>query len=245
MANDLARRLGEKSWEWWVHAGEIQQESFGHGRWDEALVLSADVLAETAAVGGHYMDPSMRMMRALIFAARAEDDAARFELERGLESINPSGGTQAVAPILNEGAQVCLLLGDDDRAAELMAGVLRAVREGRTKAPGIDADGAAAVWRIGYAEEWLEIADGFAEAGRVWAARLVISGRAADAVALYEQIGSPREAAGAAWTAAEQLVADGRVTEGQPFLEQALSYYRAAGATRIVRRAQALLAAAS
>ena len=52
MANELARRMGEKSWEWWVHTAEIQQESVGEGRWDEALVLSAAVLAETEAVAG-------------------------------------------------------------------------------------------------------------------------------------------------------------------------------------------------
>jgi hypothetical protein len=79
----------------------------------------------------------------------------------------------------------------------------------------------------------------------VWAASLVISGRAADAVAIYEQIGSSHEVAAACWVAAEQLVGEGRIAEAQPFLEGALGFYDAVGATRVVAQAQALFAAAS
>jgi class 3 adenylate cyclase/tetratricopeptide (TPR) repeat protein len=245
MANELARRMGEKSWEWWVHTAEIQQGLFGEGLWDEALTQSALVLAETQAVGGHYMEPSLQILRAFIFAARGEDDAARLEAERAVAGANPKGGIQAVAPILNHAAQVHLLLGDRERAHELIASLIGTLRESGTRAPGIEADGAATFWRTDFADDWLAIAEGFAETGRVWAANLVISGRAADAVAIYEQIGTPHEAASAAWVAAEQLVGEGRIAEAQPFLEAALAFYRAVGATRVIAQADALFAAAS
>jgi tetratricopeptide (TPR) repeat protein len=245
MANELARRMGEKSWEWWVDAAKIQQESVGEGRWDEALVLSAAVLADTEAVGGHYMDGSLQMLRALIFAARGEDSDARFALERGLAAANPKGGTQAVAPILNIGAQVKLLLGDFDGARELIARLLDTLRESGIRAPGLDGGAAATFWRTGFADAWLEIAEEFAETGRVWAAKLVISGRAADAVALYEQIGTPHEVAAVARVAAEQLVREGKVVEAQPFVEASLAFYRAVGATRVMAQAEPLFAAAS
>jgi tetratricopeptide (TPR) repeat protein len=245
MAGELARRMGEQSWAWWVHAAEIQQEPFGEGRWDEALALSAALLAETEAVGGHYMDPATQMMRAFIFAARGEDDAARFELERGLGSINPSGGMQAVAPTLNVAAQVNLLLGERDRAVDLIGTLVRTIREKGVRAPGPESGSAATIWRTGFADEWAVNARGFAETGRVWAANLVISGRGADAVPLYEQIGNEQELAAARWVAAEQLAREGRVAEAQPFLEGALAFYRKAGATRVIAHAEALFAAAS
>jgi hypothetical protein len=147
MANELARRMGEKSWEWWVHTGEIQIDSFGEGHWDRALTQSAAVLAETHAVGGHYMEPSLQIQRAFIFAARGEDDAARLEVERAVAGANPKGGIQAVAPILNHAAQVYLLLGELDRARELIGTLIGTVRESGTRAPGIEADGAATFWR--------------------------------------------------------------------------------------------------
>jgi DNA-binding FadR family transcriptional regulator len=99
--------------------------------------------------------------------------------------------------------------------------------------------------RVGLAEDWLEASKGFAETGRVWAARLACSGRLVDAADLYGQIATPSDEAGVRLLAAEQLLDAGRRAEADVQLHQALAFYRTAGATAIVRQAEALLAAAS
>jgi hypothetical protein len=45
--------------------------------------------------------------------------------------------------------------------------------------------------------------------------------------------------------AAEQLASEGRGVEAQPHLERALAFYRSVGASRYVRRGEALLPASA
>jgi gentisate 1,2-dioxygenase len=70
-------------------------------------------------------------------------------------------------------------------------------------------------------------------------------GRAHDAVEIYAHGTWPREEAVARLLAAEQLVEQGRRAEADAHLQQALAFFRGAGATQIVQQAEQLLAAAS
>ena len=70
------------------------------------------------------------------------------------------------------------------------------------------------------------------------------AGRPAEAAEIYAS-GSPQEEAAARLLAAEQLAAEGRTTEAAAQLERGLAFFRAVGAHKIVREAEALLAAAS
>ncbi|MEP6811740.1 MAG: AAA family ATPase [Actinomycetota bacterium] len=245
LANDTARRTGDKMMQFWTQTGEIQEELFGGGDWDEALERASGYLVATAEIGGHYMDPSIRLLRAFILAARGDDVAAEADVEIGLSAIDPHGAAQAVAPNLNLAAQVNELLGRHDRAVELIDRILDTLRTRSVRAPGIRADGAAAFYRAGRAKEWLQLSAGFVQTGRVWAAMLVCSGRAADAAEIYSHTGSAQEEAVARLLGAEQLLAAGRRAEADVQLHQALAFYRRVGAPRIVAQAEALLAAAS
>jgi tetratricopeptide (TPR) repeat protein len=246
LANDAARRTGDKMQQFWVQTGEIQEELFGEGHWDEALERAAAYLEETAAIGGHYMDPTILLCRAYIFAARGEDAAADANLELALAAIDPSGGVQASVPNLNAAAQVNQLLGRYDRALELVDRLLDVLQSLSARAPGFRADNAAVFYRAGRADEWLElIRRKCAETGRVWAATLVCSGKAADAAEIYAHGGQSNEEAVARLLGAEQLIASGRRPEAEVQLEQSLGFYTRAGARRIVAQAEALLAAAS
>ena len=145
-----------------------------------------------------------------------------------------------------ECAHALTILGDIDRARELVDAAIPHIERSRHRAPGVTADNAATVIRVGRADWWLRrYESSFAETGRLWAAFLVYSGRAADAADLYEHIAWPQDAAASRLLAAEQLVAAGRQAEADVQLEGALAFYRRAGARRIVRQAEALLAAAS
>ncbi len=247
LANDAARRMGDKMMQYWAQTGEIQEVLFAEGSWDEALERATAYLAATAAIGGHYLDPGMRLCRAYIYAARAEDAAAEQDLELALGTIDPSSrDIQAIAPTLNGAAAVNQLLGKHDRAVELVDRLLEVLKTTTARAPGIHADSAAVFYRAGRAEEWLELSRAkFAETGRVWAATLLCSGNAADAAEIYSHTSTPNEEAVARLLGAEQLIAAGRRPEADVQLQKAHAFYSLAGAPRIVAQAEALLAAAS
>jgi class 3 adenylate cyclase len=246
LANEMGRRTGNKFMLIWSQAGEILEEVFAFGDWDGALERASAYLAETAELGGSYMDPGMRILRAYVHAARGDAAAADAELEIGLDGVDSGGGIQAVAPTLTQAARVHQILGRDRPAVELVERVLAALREASMRAPGIRADNALAFWVVGRGAQWLEIADaGFAETGRAWVGRLICSGRIPDAAELLSQIGSPHEEAVTRLAAAEQLLSAGRRAEAGAQLDLALPYYERAGATRIIAQAESLFAAAS
>ena len=76
------------------------------------------------------------------------------------------------------------------------------------------------------------------------AARLVFSSKFVEAAELYAHM-SPEDEAVARLAAAEQLADSGRRAEADAQLQRALAFYRAVGATRVVREAERLLSAAS
>jgi predicted ATPase/class 3 adenylate cyclase len=246
LANETSRRMGDKMMQYWVETGEILEELFGDGHWDEALERIAAYLEATSAIGGHYMDPTMQLCAAYIHAARAEDAAAVEQLELALAAIEPRSDVQAVAPSLNTASQVYELLGEHDRAVALIDRLLNFLQTSSARAPALRAENAIAFYRAGRADEWVEISRSkLAETGRVWAATLVCSGNAADAAEIYAQIGGAGEEAAARLLGAEQLIAAGRRAEADAQLQKALAFYSRAGAQRIVAQAEALLAAAS
>ena len=98
--------------------------------------------------------------------------------------------------------------------------------------------------RAGRAQDWLDLHKRHADTRRVRAALLLLEGRvleAADAWALV----SPHDEAVARLEAARHLAAAGQSREADLQLERGLAFFRAVGATKIVRDAEGLLSAAS
>jgi tetratricopeptide (TPR) repeat protein len=246
LANEMGRRTGNKLMLIWSQAGELAEDVFAAGDWDGMLERAHAYLAETAELGGGYLDPGIRLLCAYVHAGRGDDAAAAAELETGLAAVDAGGGIQAVAPTLTLAARVEQILGHHAHARELVDNALSAVREASDRAPGLRADMALAFHFAGCSEQWLEIARArFAETGRVWAARLICSGRLEYAAELYSQIGSPHEEATTRLAATKQLLAAGRRDDAGAQLDRALPYYERAGATRIIAEAESLFAAAS
>jgi class 3 adenylate cyclase/tetratricopeptide (TPR) repeat protein len=247
LAAETAARMGDRIQMLWSEAGEIAQMALGWGRWDEIEERASAFLESIAAIGGHYMEPTVRIARGLVLASRGETAAAERDVETALGLVDlESGDTQSIVPNFIEAAYVNLLLGNAARAVELVELVLPTIRAGEHRAPFISADGALTLTRTGYAELWVELCETrFAQTGRAWASKLMCEGRADDAVEIYAHGGWPREAAVARLLAAEQLIEHGRRAEADVHLQQALAFFRAVGATRIVQQAEGLLAAAS
>jgi class 3 adenylate cyclase len=247
-ALDAATQAGDTPMVIWINAQLIWEGFYKLGRWDEALQRGASVLADVERIGGHYLEPQLRLALASILAARGHDAEARAEAEASIALLDTNRDAQFQGAISVYGANVLDLLGDRDRAAELVERLIEVdtVLGYRTPgfAPPFGADFAATVFHCGFAERCLGLyADAVAHR-RLEAARLIWTGRAVEAAEIYA-FASPQEEAAARLLAAEQLVAEGRTTEAAAQLERGLAFYRAVGAHKIVREAEALLAAAS
>ena len=246
LAIETASRMGDTLMFLWLESGEIHVTLVMQGRWDEALERVASWLERTAAIGGHYLEPAMRLHSAQIYAARGEDADAERELERALAAVDLGGGPQAVVPNLSAAAIVYQLLGRHERAVELLDSMWEIVKEAPHRAPAFSGEQMVSIWRAGRADRWRGLLETrFAETGRSWPAWLICAGRAADAAELYGYVGGAFEEAEARLLGAEQLLDQGRRAEADVQLRQALAFYRSAGATRVIAQAEALFAAAS
>jgi N-acetylglutamate synthase/N-acetylornithine aminotransferase len=101
-----------------------------------------------------------------------------------------------------------------------------------------------AIARAGVADLFVALADAAPPTRRWQTAMLVFTGRTVEAADAYARM-APNDEAFVRLLAAEQLAAAGQVGEAQTQLERALAYFRAVGATKIVRDAEGLRAAAS
>jgi class 3 adenylate cyclase/tetratricopeptide (TPR) repeat protein len=244
-AIESATRNGDRTQLIWLESSDLRSAVYGRGDWGEALERMSAFLELIRPLGGHYLEPGIRAVRACVLAAFDEVDRAVEDIETSLRLLGERSDLQTIVPTSFECALAALTLGNLDQARELVERIIPIVRTTPHRAPGISADNATTVVRTGYAGEFLTWHGNLAETGRSWAAGLVYRGRVADAADLYERIGTAEEAAVARLLAAEQLVEQGRRAEADAQLHRALAFYRAAGATRIVRDAEALLAAAS
>jgi hypothetical protein len=118
------------------------------------------------------------------------------------------------------------------------------VKHLRHRVPGVDAKNTILVIRTGGAERWRALHERHARTRRVSAATLLLEGRLLEAADLWALV-SPHDEAIARLEAARQLAAAGRMREADVQLERGLAFFRAVGATKIVRDAEGLLSAAS
>jgi class 3 adenylate cyclase/tetratricopeptide (TPR) repeat protein len=245
VAIESAMRQGDKAQLLWLESSMIRGFLYLRGHWDEALERTEAFLAEVAPLGGHYLEPGLRAVRAGMLAARDETDDALRDIEITIEQLAGRVDAQTVIPTNLELARALVILGDVERARERVAVAKPAAGIARHRAPGISAENAVTAVQTGFADDWARLNAQMAETGRVWTARLIYQGRAADAAEIYDYISYPLEAAAARMLAAEQFAAAGRLAEADEQLQLGLPFFRAVGATRIVREADALLAAAS
>jgi len=108
----------------------------------------------------------------------------------------------------------------------------------------VDAKNTVMVIQARCRQEWLDLHRRHAATRRVRAALLLLEGRVVEAADAWALV-SPHDEAVARLEAARQLAAAGRLREADVQLERGLAFFRAVGATKMVRDAEALLSAAS
>jgi len=205
------------------------------------------VIAECEAGAPLYFEYHARLTKAWIGLAReASDELVLEELRRAVEVGRAVKDLQVLVPTLGLSSLASVELGrlDEARAAaEEVVGLI-------TDASSVNLHRAL---DISWVAETLGCADAFrsllagANPENLWvkAFTAVLDrdfGLAAD---LFAEMGNATDGAYAHLKAADELVTEGHHAEADTHLQKALAFYRSVAATRYVRQAEALLAAAS
>jgi class 3 adenylate cyclase/tetratricopeptide (TPR) repeat protein len=238
-AVEEAERAGDRPNLRWLGFTSLSHEIL-FGRWDEAL-RRAD---EDIALGPHYHLNNVLCLKSYILAARDQLDAARACRDESLALTEMISDAQHTIPGLLDAAWVSLVSGDEDLARQLVNRAYPVALAARHRSPGVDAKHAVLHVRTGGAHRWRALHERHGKTRRVCAALLLLEGRALEAADAWALV-SPHDEAVTRLEAARQLAAAGQTREAEVQLERGLAFFRAVGATKIVRDAEGLRAAAS
>jgi class 3 adenylate cyclase/tetratricopeptide (TPR) repeat protein len=238
-ALEEAERAGDRPNLRWLEWGSIHNAVL-FGSWDEALRRAE----EQIALGPHYTLDSILYYKATILAARDELGVARACRDEGLVLTEKIPDGQSAIPGFFEAAWASLVIGDEERVQSLVDRVYPLAQHMRHRAPAVDAKNIVLVIRTGSAEKWHALHARHADTRRVRAALLLLEGRVLEAADAWARV-SPHDEAVARLEAARQLAVAGQIREADVQLERGLAFFRAVGATKMVRDAEGQLAAAS
>jgi class 3 adenylate cyclase/tetratricopeptide (TPR) repeat protein len=238
-AVEAAMRAGDRSNLLWLEAQGIE-EAVEDGRWDEALRRIDEFLAN----GQHYRSHSLLLLRAYVLASRGAVAEARELRDRALEAVVAADEQQVLIPGYLMAGWVSLLVGDDDRARQLVALAEPIVAQTRHRAPGINGPISVLVARVGYATAFMHHHRRMVPIARARAAQLLWEGSVVEAADVWATV-SPYDEAVARLHAAGALAAEGRDAEADVQRERGLAFFRAVGATRVVADAGSSAAAAA
>jgi tetratricopeptide (TPR) repeat protein len=238
-AYEMATRAGDRTSIMWLESSRIA-DALDTGRWDEALRRSDAFLAQ----GPHYLDHSVLLCKAMVLAARGYGEGALAARDRALAASAATEEHQVVIPSRLMSAWVSLLVGDGDRARELVIEAEKYAANLAYRAPGVSGEVAVAIAETGRSDAWLQIHASAAHTRRMTALRLLLSGEVTEAADAWARV-APHGEAVARLHAARVLVANGRRAEADVQLQRGLAFFRAVGATKVVRDAESLSAAAA
>ncbi|MBA3432565.1 MAG: AAA family ATPase [Actinobacteria bacterium] len=216
----------------------------GEGRWDEAISLADEFIAETEAGSPHYLEPICRVVRASIRLARGDAAGASTDSERALQVARPTRDAQAVAPALHARATVLLAEGRRDEADALAGELLTLGPKLVVNLGGVHGTGIIELaWfarELGRESELLMILASAPAVPWALAARAVASRDFQRAAAVLAEIGFRPGEAYTRLRAAQELAGAGKTAEAEGHLEAALAFYREVGATHFIREGEAL-----
>jgi tetratricopeptide (TPR) repeat protein len=222
------------------YQGNVVASCYWLGKWDEAVGLADEFIAECERGSPHLLEGPTRLFRGYIRLARGDRDAVVSDFERALELGREHGDDpQHLVPALVRTGWAYLQIG---RSTEALVHFNEAL-------PLFDQDIYAKTWT--FAELAYDLGE-TAAARRILsqlpptpghrAMLAVLDGDFATSAELYGEAGIALFEAESHLRHAEQLFAAGRIDEGGAALEQALGFYRPIGATLFVERGERLLA---
>jgi class 3 adenylate cyclase/tetratricopeptide (TPR) repeat protein len=216
---------------------------FVRGDVDEALARAEELIAEFDAGNPHYLEPSIRHLRAEILLGRdADPGEVLAETRRGLEKARGIGDPQTIVPALGFTAQVHVRLGQDDEAREILDELLSSNDArpllGRAQyfLPAV-----LVAEQLGRADELRRLVAGAPPSPWRDAHLAFLEGDADRAADAYGELDSAWSETAARLHAARKLVSSGRGAEAEGRLRDALAFFRKVGARRYVREVEALI----
>jgi class 3 adenylate cyclase/tetratricopeptide (TPR) repeat protein len=241
-AGRAADRMGQAFHRRYVQGGRPAYLFF-LGRWDEALAMAERFIAEDAE-SPHYLLPVNLRTRAAIRLARNDDMAGALEdLELAVDRARRNRDPQAIYPNLTFYADLLYRSGRVDEARAIVHEIFDhwAAGEPLVGAPLVDE--IVMLRELAGPARTRQLVDTDAATPRREAALASADGDFLRAAGEYARHGGVYEEARARVLGAEQLIAQGRGREADIELERALETFRALGAIRDIREAEALLAA--
>ena len=240
-----AARAGDRPMVIWAEYCQIWFVYYLFGRWDEATTSISALVSEFERSGGHYLESRLRAMRA---DDRSGAIGARRRLARrragGIDdrgqrgSSVPSSARARVgdrAPAPRPTGRGCQIRRPRRRRHfRARAGYRLPLTWPRPLPRAAVAPTSSRSWRR----------HPYRRRRGCIAGTLLLSGQVIEAADAYAHI-DPEEEAAARLFAARRLATDGRRDEAEAQLQRGLAFFRAVGATKIVRDAEGLLSAAS
>jgi class 3 adenylate cyclase/tetratricopeptide (TPR) repeat protein len=241
---EASAKAGERHLMIWAEYCQIWFVYYFFGRWDEAMTRISALISEFEGSGGHYLESRLRALRAGISAVRADAAGASHDVELAASMIEDSRDPQFRIPLALELAIALLHLDRPDEAATFVD--VAAAATPRSGGFPFTADNVTAIAWCGRGADFLSIWEkaSVAATPRSIAGTLLLSGRVIEGADAYARI-DPEEEAAARLFAARQLAAEGRREEAEVQLQRGLAFFRAVGASKIVRDTEGLLSAAS
>jgi DNA-binding SARP family transcriptional activator len=225
----------------WLRAIEAY-EAWLHGRWESALRLIDEAIADVEAGLTHYLDPACLSVRALIALARGELEASDAASGQALDRARRTKDPQLLAPVLASRSVALVAQERLKEASELATEVLglqAVVAELLKLIPAVTPVEFA--WLLRDLNRQAELIPALASVpGTPWveAAKAVVHGRFATAVEFVARLGLPAVEAHTRLRAAEELVRAGSSKQAHEILVPALKFFRKVGATRYIARAE-------
>jgi tetratricopeptide (TPR) repeat protein len=210
------------------------------GQWDVVLPRIEEFLAARETGEPHYHEGGMRLRRGAIRLARDDLAGALEDIDAATVLANRAGDPQQWVHWFAGCARALVEAGRIDDARPLAHEALQG-----GSLPWALGELALVSEEVGCAYELTQLLEQGPDTKWTAVSRLLLARNFVDAAALLEEIGDAELEAHVRLRAAEQLVADGRRAEADEQLQRSLAFWRSVEATRYIRQAEALLAAAS
>jgi tetratricopeptide (TPR) repeat protein len=210
----------------WIQWARVA-EHYWTGRWDQALQVADEVVAEAAAGGREYLECECRIWRGRIRLARGKVDAAVQDAMRALELARESGDAQNLDPALVFATRALLVAGRIAEADKLLEELLTSLAN-RALNPNLGVDLAVDLAMLGHP---VAVLDAVPPSPWREAARVFVAGDPARAAGIYAEIGSRPDAAYARLQAARGLLTGGHTAKANSELAVARTFYREVGAS--------------
>ncbi len=233
---DLAEELGVSGFGLWT-LPEVGLLDFKAGRWDEAVAVMEKYLATKG--GAHYLESVARSILAEVLVGRGDEARGIAQLGLAVEFARQAKDPQNLYPTLATAGRLLADLGRTKESERLLAELAALLAERALPPTAWVLDVTFAFEDIGRPDDTAAFLSGREPRTR-WldAAMAYVSGDRLGAAEILAAMGNPTDEAHVRLRAAEL---DGALDQVAP----ALAFYRSVGASALVRRAEALLAASA